>query len=131
MNRDPSESAKAWLDKGDSDLRSARVLLHATPPELDVVCFHSQQAAEKYLKGFLAYHREDPPRTHDLTVLIDLGRQFDKSLSALYDAAEMLNPFAVHIRYPFVEDPPDEDEAVDAVQSAAYIRGHVSRQIDE
>lgn len=25
----------------------------------------------------------------------------------------------------------DEDEAVDAVQSAAYIRGHVSRQIDE
>lgn len=123
--RDRHKAARAWLTKADGDLRSARILLEAEPPETDVACFHSQQAAEKYLKGFLAYHGDEPPRTHNLTVLIDLGCAHEKRLDAIYEAAEALNPFAVHVRYPFIENPPNEDDAAGAVAHAETIRNHI------
>lgn len=47
--QDRREAAQVWLDKADSDLRSARILLEAEPPQCADACFHSQQAAEKYL----------------------------------------------------------------------------------
>ena len=68
----PHDRAQAWFAKGDGDLRSARLLVEADPAEPDAAAFHSQQAAEKYLKGFLVYHGVEPPRTHDLIVLLDL-----------------------------------------------------------
>ena len=39
---------------------SAEIILESgrEPLPLDTVCFHCQQAVEKYLKGFLAYHKE-------------------------------------------------------------------------
>src|SRR5690606_5263203 len=69
---DRREAVRAWWEKGDADLRSARILLEADPPLTDVVCFHSQQAAEKYLKSFLVYHDVEPPYTHSLTTLLSL-----------------------------------------------------------
>ena len=73
-----AEAARAWFGKGNSDLRSAQALLALDPPETETAAFHSQQAAEKYLKGLLAYHGDDPPRTHDLAVLLDLALQTRK-----------------------------------------------------
>ncbi|MEW6107540.1 MAG: HEPN domain-containing protein, partial [Bacillota bacterium] len=35
----------------------------------DTACFHCQQAAEKHLKAFLAYHERPIPHTHDLEEL--------------------------------------------------------------
>ncbi len=123
---DHNEASRAWFAKGDGDLRSARLLLDAEPPETEAVCFHSQQAAEKYLKGFLARHGEEPPRTHNLTVLIDLESNYDEDLEELYEAGEALNPFAVHVRYPSLPDsPPDESDAASALAHAETIREHV------
>lgn len=122
---DQRQAARAWLAKADSDLRSARILREAEPPQSEESCFHSQQAAEKYLKGVLAYHGEEPPRTHNLSVLVDLGREWDEGLEALYTPAEALNPFAVHVRYPSTEIQPDEDDATTALRHAETIRDHV------
>lgn len=118
---DPQASARAWFKKGDSDLRSARILLAADPPETDVVAFLSQQAAEKYLKGFLAYQDIDPPHTHNLTALLELARAFDERLSDLREAASVLRPYAVDVRYPFVDNPPDEERAAEAVRHAETV----------
>jgi hypothetical protein len=32
------------------------------PVPIEIVCFHCQQAAEKYFKSFLAYHDQEPPQ---------------------------------------------------------------------
>ena len=44
---------REWLRKAEADLRSARRLFALKPTDHDVVCFHCQQAAEKFLKGLL------------------------------------------------------------------------------
>jgi hypothetical protein len=60
--------AQAWFRKADSDLADARRTVASEGP-YDTACFHAQQAAEKYLKGYpyaveLRYDAEFwPPRS--------------------------------------------------------------------
>lgn len=115
------QAARAWLAKGSSDLRSAKALLALDPPETEAVAFHCQQAAEKNLKGFLAYHGEEPPRTHDLSVLLDLALDRRAELEPLRASARFLIPYAVEVRYPFAGQPPTEEEAREAVEHARAI----------
>lgn len=49
-------AARGWFASGDSDLRSARALHELSPPEPATAAFHCQQAAEKYIKAYLAIH---------------------------------------------------------------------------
>lgn len=118
---EPEAAARAWFNKGDSDLRVAHVALGLDPAEVDAVCFHSQQAAEKYLKGFMAHEGEDPPRTHDLVELLDLIAAHGASFEALRTSARVLTPYAVLVRYPTLENPPDAQAAAEAVQHAERI----------
>jgi HEPN domain-containing protein len=62
---------KSWLVKAASDLRAASHEFTATPPLLDDIAFHAQQAAEKTLKSFLAWHDRPFRKTHDL---VELGQ---------------------------------------------------------
>ena len=50
------DETRAWLKKAANDLRAAEELQAASPPLLDEAVFHCQQAAEKVLKGFLAWN---------------------------------------------------------------------------
>ena len=42
------ETAK-WVLKAEDDIEAARSLAQEARPKRDIVCFHCQQAAEKYL----------------------------------------------------------------------------------
>ena len=48
-----NELTREWIEKAEGDWRtSARELRARRHPNYDAVCFHAQQAAEKYLKAF-------------------------------------------------------------------------------
>ena len=47
---------KQWLIKADNDLTIAGRDLKTDDPVTDAICFHAQQAAEKYLKAYLVYN---------------------------------------------------------------------------
>lgn len=117
-----TEAARAWTQKATDDLESAEILLAAVPPKTDVATFLCQQAAEKYLKGFLVYHAHRPPRTHNLTVLVELATRHEESLETLYAPAESLSPFAVDVRYPDADVSVSESDAVKVVEQARRIR---------
>lgn len=129
---DPSqrEAARAWLDKGAGDLRSAQAFLDLDPPEAEAASFHSQQAAEKYLKGFLACHGTEPPRTHDLSVLLDLAAELEADLTSLRESARFLVPYAVEVRYPFAGEPPTADEAKEALTHARTICERIETEVE-
>lgn len=129
-DRRNEEPASPWFEKARSDLRSAEALLALDPPELSTGLFHCQQAAEKYLKGLLAHLGEDPPRTHDLVVLLDLLVSADSRLELLYEPAELLTPYAVQVRYPFVSDTPTEEEADAALRAARTIQREATAVVD-
>ena len=104
------EFVLAWTQKADDDILSAHYLaenMHPVP--LEVVCFLCQQAAEKYLKAFLVYNDQEPPKTHDLTELTKLCSVFIADFSILHKKCDFLFPFAVRTRYPGNNDPDEND----------------------
>ena len=55
-----------WVRKAESDYAVARKLARGSEPHHDELCFHCQQAAEKYLKALLEENSQPIPRTHVL-----------------------------------------------------------------
>ena len=46
-----------WFEKADQDLEIARRALEPGKPLPGIACYHAQQCAEKYLKGYLTAYR--------------------------------------------------------------------------
>ena len=66
---DNSSIAQEWFDIAKMDLSSAKFLQKMYPVPLEVICYHCQQPAEKFLKGFLALNEHELQKTHDLIQL--------------------------------------------------------------
>jgi HEPN domain-containing protein len=97
---DYKDLAKKWFHKGNNDLTAGKYLLSMPKPPADIICFHGQQAVEKYLKSFLALHGTEIPRIHDLEELIFLCEEIDSEFSELYEITSELSSYAVDVRYP-------------------------------
>lgn len=82
------------------DLQSAEWLLARPNPLCSAAGFHSQQAGEKVLKGYLTWRDERFERTHSLVALIARCLRFDASFNTQRYAATTLTPYAVASRYP-------------------------------
>lgn len=61
--------AKEWFNFANLDLKSARYLLNMKPQPIEIICYHCQQCAEKYLKGYIVMCGQSVLKTHDLVAL--------------------------------------------------------------
>lgn len=99
-----ADDPRSWQRFADTDLMAARALVSEERAEglASVVCFHAQQAAEKYLKGLLVVYDEEPPRIHALPELLRRVIIHAPELSStdLEDAANGLDQFYITGRYP-------------------------------
>ncbi len=118
--RDRGDHARGWLRKADADLLTATRLLEAGGP-FDAVCFHAQQAGEKYLKAVLAWTRQPIPRTHNLEDLLPLCVAVEPRWKRLAVDVTVLTPYAVELRYDF-EFWPDAETAGEALNIATAVR---------
>src|SRR5260370_15029333 len=92
--------ARAWLAKAAQDLRRVEILLAAEPSDVEGALFHSQQAAEKAIKGFLTWHDVPFRRVHEID---EIGKQcvgVDSSLTDLMGRADALTKYAWRLPYP-------------------------------
>ncbi len=85
-----------------------------------MICFHCQQAAEKYLKALLQELGLTIPRTHNLNYLLDLLAPHDAALRSLRRGMLFLTQFAVDFRYPSADATKRQTEA--ALRWAERIR---------
>ena len=91
--------AKEWFAKGQSDLDDAEFLFNNNRAK-ESVSFHIQQAAEKYLKGYLIGHGWKLEKVHDLVKLIEDAKKLDKSFSRFTDSMRKITNFYFESRYP-------------------------------
>ena len=130
--RDPSQAlARRWFQKAENDLLSVQNNLKAEQYASDTVCFHCQQAAEKYLKGFLAWHQMPFAKTHDLLDLLRrLMQVSNMDAQMLSDNLLLLDRYSVSIRYPQeYEEEPNEEEVREAVEAAYAVRAWVCSRL--
>ena len=118
-----------WLKIADEDLRSAKVLLKIEI--FSTATYHCHQAAEKALKGYLAFKMQEILKTHDLIKLVGLCSKLDTKFEKLYDTVEELNPFATKFRYPTEFDIPDFADTEAAIKQTQKIMNFVIKKIAE
>jgi HEPN domain-containing protein len=130
-NQDKKNSlVKEWIHKAERDLNTARLTLDHKPEYTDIICYHSQQAVEKYLKAYLVYLNTPFEKKHDLDYLIDLIVENDKDIEQFYDTVEILSGYAVEIRYPDDWSEPNAEEAKAAYEIALNIKKYAVKMID-
>jgi HEPN domain-containing protein len=99
MTNDQNDYLRNWIFRANEDIAVIDKLFESGPELFaSSICFHAQQAVEKFLKAYLVFHGIDFPKTHDLDFLLleckkVNNKVFDIDLGSLTD-------FGVSIRYP-------------------------------
>lgn len=115
--------ARSWLRKAESDLADVRRTVASEGP-YDTACFHAQQAMEKTLKAFLAFHGQSIPHTHDLEELARLCQQIEPIPGLVLAQLAEATDYAVQIRYD-LEAWPTQDEARQALDLAEQVQAAI------
>lgn len=120
---------KNWIAKAEEDLRLIAHELALPDEEIvtSAVCFHAQQAAEKYLKAFLSAKGVDFGKVHVLELLQEQCSRIDAEFSSL-DVGN-LTDYAVQLRYPDYYYVPKVDEARKAHALAVAIKKFVKKKL--
>jgi len=92
------KDAEKWFEIADKDLASADILVKRKLFETSL--FHCQQAAEKYIKGFLTSRGKQFPKIHDIVYLVKIAEKEDNVFKEILEDAAGLTDFAVMYRYP-------------------------------
>ncbi len=119
-----------WFEKADQDLEMARRALGPEKPLPGMACYHAQQCAEKYLKGYLIAHSVPFRFVHDLIYLTQLCTAREPAFEALMSAAEILGEYGTTVRYPMEgSEDPDVETAKKAIQLAEQVAALVLKQL--
>jgi len=117
-----TEIIKEWIEKAEEDFGFASTSIENTA-YFAQICFHFQQAAEKYLKAFIVANELGFRPVHNLLELLETCRQKEPGIEELEEACRYLNPFYIDTRYP-VHWPTNYDKktAIKAKDAADKIR---------
>lgn len=127
---DNFEIVKKWCKYAGDDLQVAKNLMetmHNKP--LEIICYHCQQAAEKYLKAYLISKNWGLERTHDLIILLTTAVNYDSDFSNYKKHCSFMNSFGVKVRYPDEIDVLERD-ANYAIKFAEEIEGFVLEKLN-
>ena len=119
-----------WIKIAERDMLTSQRELEIVPNVTDIICFHCQQAVEKYLKAFLTKHQIEFPKTHSIMTLINLCSGIDSSFKEKLLKADLLTDYAVEIRYPDEWYEPTIEEARNAYELAKEVKEFVLEKLD-
>jgi HEPN domain-containing protein len=108
VNDSLKDYVNKWLFRANEDVAVIQNLTQSDRQTYaSTICFHAQQAVEKYLKALLAHKGVDFPRTHDIDFLLSECRNVTSGELDHVDP-KSLTDFGVSVRYPddfYIPDP--------------------------
>ena len=111
-----------WLRYANMDFATAKFdFENMHPAPLEIICYHCQQAAEKFLKAIIIDYNKEAEKTHDLQRLTDKLKSFVNVPNEIMVIAARLTQYAVHTRYPD-EMSVDENQTKNAISQAEQVK---------
>jgi HEPN domain-containing protein len=109
-----------WFKMAQKDIKSARILFEHEA-DYEIVCFHCQQAVEKYLKGYLIYLTGELQEGHSLIKLCKKVMSHEESFGDYIKDMAFINTFYIETRYPatdpFLVSKADTEECLRIVEA--------------
>ncbi|MFH1540668.1 MAG: HEPN domain-containing protein [Elusimicrobiota bacterium] len=129
---DKLEVVKGWFKKAENDIINADNTIEMETPPCDTICFHSQQCAEKYLKGFLTFYEIEFPKTHSLEDIILLCKRVEPLIESEIGEVEILSNYGVEVRCPDeIYCDISKEDAIEAINLAKKVKLVVLRYLKE
>ena len=125
------EFTREWVRKAETDFKTSEHLFQSGPDFAEGAAFHSQQAAEKYLKAFLVWHQIEFPKTHDIEALLKLAGKMDDKIPEILREAIILTPYGVDYRYPGEYPEVSRSDAERALRLADHVRAEVRSRLPQ
>ena len=125
---DKKKLVDEWLFIANSDLESAIFLKNMHPIPFEIICFHCQQCAEKYLKGYLAQNEIKTRKTHDLIEINQKCSNINVDFKNIREECIRLTEYGSNIRYPMHLDLTKNDMEL-AIQDATKIKEFVLKKV--
>lgn len=122
---DKAVLVKNWLIKATHDLAVSTKLKNDEAQYHDIAIYHCQQAAEKAMKGFLTFHDQEFPKTHDIRLLVQLAISINSEFAKYEDSADLLTPYATEFRYPGEIMEPTIEELKEGIKNAEEMMNFV------
>jgi len=123
------ERYKSWLERA----RSSHEISKAEMKDYifyEDLCYQSQQAVEKALKGLLIYYRVDPEFTHNIGLLLNKLESFTEIPENIKTAISVTK-YAVITRYPGEYDEVTKSDYEESVKIAKDCIDWVETKIKE
>lgn len=127
MNNETVQFIKQWLVKANEDLPVVEKLTENEIIANASVCFHCQQAVEKFLKAFLISCGIDIKKTHNIEYILSECTDIDLDFSAINP--KELSDFGVDARYPGDMYIPSEEETMEYKNIALRVKDLVEEKI--
>ena len=131
---DSRQTSREWFDRAQHDWDAANFILNMRPVPVEIVCYHCQQAVEKFLKGYLVTQGIEPvPRIHDLTQLCQMCQEKDAQFADAIEACGYLTVFATQTRYPSSIDPSEVEmnRALDYTKDALALIQRLIQELEQ
>lgn len=122
-----SDYIKKWIIKANNDLKAAQHEIQNADPVTDAVCFHCEQAVEKFFKAFLIYNHIDFEKNHNLFSLQESCIEISKDFNNV--DLKNLNFFGVTERYPDDFYIPEVEEAKEYIIIAEQVKNLVESML--
>ena len=105
-----------WINREKSclELSQAQIIHYIQYEDL---CYQSQQAVEKALKGLLIYYGVEPEFTHNIEILLNEIKRFSDIPENIKEAAQLTN-YAIQTRYPGEYDEITKEEYEESIKIA-------------
>ena len=114
-----------WIKKAQNDYGFATASFREFDDFYSQMCILCHDAAEKFLKGFIASYGSKPERTHDLLNLLNTClklSQNTKCLVGLGPYCRTLNRYYTPLKYPSHFPAMTKDQAQEAIDAIGMIK---------
>ena len=125
---DRISECRKWIEFAENDYEAVMLLSVSAKPLFEIICFHCQQCAEKYLKAFIIKSNGEIKKTHNLEELCKTCTTSDADFINIKERCIDLTDYAVEARYPC----PFEIDVYDmkkAVKDMEYIRDFIRTKL--
>jgi HEPN domain-containing protein len=110
------ERYESWIERAKSSLEISKIAVNVNVYYEDL-CYQSQQAVEKVLKGLLIYYEVEPEFTHNIGILLNEIEKFTDIPENIKEATK-LTKYAVTTRYPGEYDEITEENYEESIKIA-------------
>ena len=131
MDAEKEDFIKEWIYEANNDLGLAEFVIENDGKYYDLVCFHCQQAAEKFLKAYIIYLNLYYKKIHNLKYLLNVIKKKREIPAKFFAKAEMLSAYAIDSRYPDHWHDPSLKETKKCIKAAKDFKKFIFNEIKE